>query len=138
MRKILFACLLILSISAISAQEIYKDGTYTGKTQSIYKAEPFLGVSTIIIKDSKIESVNFYIIDTAANELFDEKYEKHYEGVNQEYVEQCRNDWKGIQRYPKVLKAKQKLEEVDAVSGATWSYNMFKDASKIALQKAKK
>lgn len=116
----------------------YKNGLYTARTQSIYKDEPFKGVVTIFVKQHKIDSINFYIIDTSRNEVFDEKYEKHYIGVNQEYVEQCRNDWKGVQRYPKVLIKKQKLEEIDAVSGATWSYNMFKDACKKALKEAKR
>lgn len=128
---------IIISLSC-HAQTKYVDGKYEGRSQSIYKDEPFVGISTLIIKENKIESVAFYIIDTTKNELFDAKYENHYKGVNEEYVLQCKNDWAGVNRYPKVLVAKQSLEKVDAVSGATWSHNLFKDASKKALKKAEK
>ena len=132
---ILLSFLILIGLRG-SAQVSYKDGTYIGNSQSIYKEEPFVGISTIIIQGGLIDSVNFYIVDTSKNELFDARYEKHFAGVNEEYVQQCRKDWAGTQRYPKVLMAKKKLSEVDAVSGATWSFNMFRDATSVALKKA--
>lgn len=73
-------------------------------------------------------------MDTSNQELFDEKYEKHFIG-NELYTNQCRNDWKGVQSYPEKLLKSQRLDDLDAVTGATWSYNIFKSSISIALQK---
>jgi len=51
------------------------------------------------------------------------------------YIDQCRNDWKGVQHYPAELLKKQKIDLVDAVSGATWSYIIFKASVEKALNK---
>ncbi|HEY9123428.1 MAG TPA: FMN-binding protein [Bacteroidales bacterium] len=122
---------------ACTQQPKLKNGVYEGRTQSKYKQEPFIGVSKVTVENNVISNIEFYIIDTTNNELFDEKYEKHFVGNNEEYVQQCRNDWAGVQRYPKELLQRQCLDSVDAVTGATWSYNMFHDATTIALEKAK-
>ena len=129
--------ILVLFSLACTQQPKFKNGIYEGRTQSKYKQEPFLGVCKLTIENSTISNIDFYIIDTVNNELFDEKYEKHYVGNNEEYVQQCRNDWAGVQQYPKDFMQKQNIDSVDAVTGATWSYNMFHDATAIALEKAK-
>jgi major membrane immunogen (membrane-anchored lipoprotein) len=54
------------------------------------------------------------------------------------YVDQCRKDYKGVQTYPGKLLQAQHVEKVDAVSGATWSYNIFKASVNEALKNAKK
>jgi major membrane immunogen (membrane-anchored lipoprotein) len=54
------------------------------------------------------------------------------------YVQQCRNDWQGVQSYPGKLIEKQNLNKVDATSGATWSFNIFKASADSALKKALK
>jgi major membrane immunogen (membrane-anchored lipoprotein) len=123
-------------IIACSQGLIYKkDGIYEGRSQSRYTSEPFVAVSKVYIKRGVIQKIEFQITDTLNNELFDDNYEKHFIG-NLEYINQCRNDWNGIQTYPKELIKKQKMEYIDAVSGATWSYNMFKSSTEIALSKA--
>lgn len=134
--KYLIILLVLLSL-ACTQQPKLRNGIYEGRTQSKYKQEPFLAVSKVSIENSTISNIDFYIIDTTNNELFDEKYEKHFIGNNEEYVQQCRNDWGGVQRYPKELLQKQNIDSVDAITGATWSYNMFHDATAIALEKAK-
>jgi major membrane immunogen (membrane-anchored lipoprotein) len=126
---------LILTILLCSFLQIfYKDGLYTGKSQSHYTKEPYVGQVKIIIKEGKISSVDFSISDTAKKELFDEKYERYFIG-NNEYIQQCREDWKGVQTYPAKLIEKQDIDKVDAITGATWSYNIFKASVKEALKK---
>jgi major membrane immunogen (membrane-anchored lipoprotein) len=138
MKKIL-AITSIVALAALLAftgkQAKYKDGVYVGESQSIYTQEPFFGQATVTIKQGQIVDVVFKVIDKVHNEPFDEKYEKHYSG-NEEYIQQCRNDWKGVQTYPKTLLKKKDIEKVDAVSGATWSYNLLKASLQEALKKA--
>lgn len=115
----------------------YIDGVYNGKTQAQYTYEPYVGYITITIKNGWPINADFKIVDTAKNEIVNELYEKYFEG-NEHYINQCRNDCKGIQTYPDKLIKIRSLEKVDAISGATWSYNFFKYATIEALKNAKK
>jgi major membrane immunogen (membrane-anchored lipoprotein) len=115
----------------------YIDGIYNGKSQADYTYEPYVGYVAITIKNGWPIKADFKIIDTTKNEIFNNLYEKNFEG-NDHYINQCRNDWKGVQTYPVKLIENQSLEKVDAISGATWSYNFFKYATQEALKNAKK
>jgi major membrane immunogen (membrane-anchored lipoprotein) len=132
---VLLAAVLFVT-SCVHKPNKYKDGIYLGASKSKYIEEPYVGFSEIEIKQNKIVHVNFKIVDTSKNELFDQYYEKHYLG-NEEYMLQCRNDWKGVVAYPKKFIAVQSLDSIDAVTGATWSYNLFKSSTSEALTKAK-
>lgn len=111
----------------------YSDGVYKGKSQGIYTDEPYWGIVKLTIKKGSFSEVKFIIRDSALHEPFDGKYEKHFEG-NPEYIQQSRNDWKGVQIYPKKLTGKRSIGKVDAMSGATWSYNIFKAAVEDAVK----
>lgn len=115
---------------------IYKDGTYEGESRAKYIYEPYWGNVHLTIKNGLITNIDFIIRDSNLHEIFDGKYEKHFEG-NAEYIQQSRNDWKGVQAYPKNLSEKQDINKLDAISGATWSYNIFKASVKEALKDAK-
>ena len=135
-----FIITLILFASAIafcSCNGPYYDGIYEGRSQAKYTNEPFVGVVKLEIKKGHISSVEYMIIDTLANEVFDETYEKHYAG-NEKYIQQCRNDWKGVNAYPSKLLKMQDIVKIDAISGATWSCNIFKQSALEALKKAQK
>jgi len=114
----------------------YKDGTYEGKSRAKYIYEPFWGNVHFTLKGGLLTDINFVIRDSSLHETFDGNYEKHFEG-NQEYIQQSRNDWKGVQTYPKKLSEKQDINKVDAISGATWSYNIFKASVNEAMKNAK-
>lgn len=109
------------------------DGTYKGSSQSQYTMEPYVGTAKIEIENHKIVGVDFQIVDTLNNEVFGSDYEKHYPD-NELYQQQCRNDWQGVINYPKELLETQNIDSVDAVSGATWSYNIFKASVEEALK----
>lgn len=115
----------------------FKDGIYEGKSQSEYTAEPYWGIVRITVEKGLFAGIDFLIRDSSLHETFDEKYEIHFKDIP-EYVEQCRNDWKGVQAYPVKLKLAQDVDKVDAMSGATWSYNIFKASAKEALKEAMK
>ena len=113
------------------------DGVYKGESRSIYTTESYWGIAEITIKKGEIVNLAFSIIDKNNGELFDEKYERHYAG-NEAYVQQCRNDFKGVNAYIAKFNKVKKLEKVDAISGATWAHNLFTESVKLALEKAKK
>ena len=115
----------------------YVDGIYEGFSKAMYVTENYYGKTRITIKDGYIAKVEFQIIDSTKREKFDEKYERYFTG-NQEYIDQCRNDFKGMKAYPEKLVKYQELKNVDAISGATWSYNLFRYSVYEALKKAKK
>jgi major membrane immunogen (membrane-anchored lipoprotein) len=114
----------------------YKDGTYEGLSQAKYKYEPYWGSVHFTLKNGIFTDIYFIIRDSSLHEIFDEKYEKHFEG-NPEYIQQSRNDWKGVQTYPKKLLEKQDVNKIDAISGATWSYNIFRASVNEALKDEK-
>ncbi len=127
---------LLLSVSCVAKNSHkYKDGEFTGISKSIYLRENFYGVTKITISEGKISKVDFSIIDMDNKVFFDEKYEERFKDIP-EYVNQCRNEWKAIDIYPNILLEKQKIDSLDAITGATWSYNMFESSLKEALEKA--
>jgi major membrane immunogen (membrane-anchored lipoprotein) len=111
----------------------YRDGIYTGQSQSVYVDEPYWGKVSIKVEKGSLTRVNFIIRDSSLHETFDGKYKKHFKG-NAEYIQQCKNDWDGVKMYPKLLKERQDINKVDASTGATWSYNIFKAATVEAMQ----
>jgi major membrane immunogen (membrane-anchored lipoprotein) len=115
----------------------YKNGTYEGQSRFNYTDEPYWGRVRITLRKGSIKEIHFVIRDSAKHETFDQKYEKHFEGIP-EYIQQCRNDWNGVQTYPKKLLESMDINKLDAISGATWSYNIFKASTQEALKKALK
>lgn len=134
MKKIILILITAMLIS-FSAERLLKDGRYTGTSRSIYTNEPYYGSTQILIDKGKITSVDFVIRDSVKHVFFDGQYEKYFPD-NDLYISQCRNDWHGIQSYPDSLVKYQDLGKVDVISGATWSYNIFKAAAKKALKEA--
>lgn len=136
-------CVLFVLVSGTTRKpqsqpkETYMDGIYEGRSRSKYIHEPFMGHVVLQISQGKIKDIRFSITDTLNHEVFNEKYEKHYAG-NNEYIIQCRNDWRGTNLYPAMLLKKQDIRKIDAISGATWSYNIFTACVNIALSKAQK
>lgn len=128
---------ILLGFTLIPKQGPYVDGVYKAKSQAQYTYEPYVGYVTITIKDGWPIDAEFKIVDTAKNEIFDERYEKNFEG-NQHYIDQCRKDLKGVKTYPGILTKVRGIDKVDAITGATWSYNIFKRAVNKALMGAKR
>ncbi len=137
MKKLLIINLILIILFSISCVKDKKNGIFVGRSQSIYKSEPFVGFVKLKLTNGVIDSVDFMIIDTLNNEIFDENYERHYKG-NDEYIKQCRNDCNGIKYYKKRLIEVKDINKVNAITGATWSYNIFKDCVNIALKESKK
>jgi major membrane immunogen (membrane-anchored lipoprotein) len=133
-KKSIFAFTVLMLLS-FTGDQLYKDGSYTGISRSFYLDEPYFGCSKIVVNNGRITNVEFFVRDSSKHENVDDKYEKYFAG-NDLYIRQCRNDWTGIQSYPDSLIKYQDLSKVDVISGATWSYNIFKAASLEALKTA--
>jgi major membrane immunogen (membrane-anchored lipoprotein) len=110
----------------------YPDGKYSGQSRYTYTDEPYWGSVSFTLKKNMFTGIDFFIRDSALHESFDSLYEKHFKD-NEMYIQQCRNDWKGVQSYPKKLMETQDIDKLDAITGATWSYNIFKASVKEAL-----
>lgn len=133
-KRLLFASFLFV-FASFSGDQGYKNGSFTGISRAGYIDEPYYGHIRIDIDSSKITQVKFFIRDSAKHEYFDDKYEKYFAGNNL-YIQQCRNDWKGVRSYPDSLLKYQDINKVDIISGATWSYNIFRASALKALSGA--
>ncbi len=115
---------------------MYRDGKYKAQTEPDY--EGYFTKAEVTVEDGKITSVDWSIFDANRNDKpFDEKYEEVFAG-NDYYMEQSRSDWKGSRTYRPKLIETQDPDEVDAVSGATWTNNKFREIVKKALEEAGK
>jgi major membrane immunogen (membrane-anchored lipoprotein) len=116
----------------------YMDGTYQGQSQATYTSEPFWGHIQISIENSSFTAIQFFIRDSSLHENVDSMYGvNHYAGYPL-YMQQCVDDGHGIEIYPQKLLESQDLDNVDAISGATWSHHIFIASAGSALKDAKK
>lgn len=143
-KALLLALIILPTTISMSAQDTVaassgisglKDGTYSGSSRSIYTQEPYWGIIRFSVQGGKLTNVYFMIRDSSLHETFNEAYAHHFAG-NEEYIQQTKNDWYGVKTYPARLRKKQDISKVDVISGATWSYNIFRDSYKEALKQS--
>jgi major membrane immunogen (membrane-anchored lipoprotein) len=116
----------------------YLDGTYEGYSRDGYTSENFWGHIRLTLSGGAFTDIWFTIRDSSSHEPVDSMYGvNHYSG-NPIYMQQCVEDGHGIEDYPQVLLEAQNFDDVDAVSGATWSYNIFIATAHEALKEAEK
>lgn len=112
----------------------YQDGTYEFKGQT--DGEGYYVKGKLTVSAGKIESADWAIYDAnRGNEIFDKDYEVVFTG-NDTYIQQCRDNLKGMAEYAPKLIATQDAAQVDVVSGATWAYNKFYEFAQGALKEA--
>ncbi|MBQ6505666.1 MAG: FMN-binding protein [Flexilinea sp.] len=145
MKKIaifLFFVLLTAALTACGGSVTYKDGTYTGQS-AMYEGEDDgsgagYGVVKLTIKDNKITACEYdtYELDGT---LKDENYgKKDGEVANQDFYNRAQRAVRAVPMYAEKLLETGDLSKVDGISGATISYNEFKEAVTDALNQAKK
>lgn len=118
----------------------YKDGNYTGKSD-IYEDNDGegdgYGEVSITIKDGKITDCEFNTYEKNGT-LKDENYGKQDgEVANQDFYNKAQKALAGSKEYARLLVESGDYHSVDAISGATISYEQFMEAVDEALSKAK-
>lgn len=112
----------------------YSDGVYEVQDKPDY--EGYYCKAVLTVEDGKITKVDWKIFDSN-NREFDDSYEEIFAG-NKAYQYQCRGDMKGVKEYGANLIETQDIDEVDTISGATWSHSKFVAILKMAVEKARK
>lgn len=142
MKKIIAMLTLILAcaLAGCGGSKTYKDGTYTGKSAVFSGDEEGNGNGyaevTITIKDNAITACEFKTYEENGT-LKDENYGMaDGEIKNQDYYNKAQKAIKGSEAYAKEIIGKINPDEVDSISGATYSHNQFTDAVYDALDKA--
>lgn len=118
-----------------SCTDGYKDGTYHGESQ----IDEWGGKVTtdITVKDGKIVEASLKNLLADGSEK-DENYGKAKEGAtNPGLYKIAQAAVKNSQEYPKLLIEKGKIEDVEAISGATTTFKSFTEAVNDALKDAK-
>ncbi|WP_277219260.1 FMN-binding protein [Peptoniphilus vaginalis] len=108
-----------------------KDGTYTGKSSE----DDFGGhiEVTITVADGKISETVVKNLQKDGSE----KGEDYGKEAGEEGYKTAQMTLEASQTYGKELTEKGSVEKVEAVSGATQSYNQFVEAAKDAINQAK-
>ncbi len=145
--------LAVLGLAALSAFLLcgcgdsgnYADGTYTAQSE-VYEGledEDNLsggdgyGVVTITIRDNVITDCAFTTYMTDGTVKGEDYGKQNGEIANQDYYNKAQRAVRASQNYAEQLAAKGRIEDVDAISGATISYQEFQEAVRSALKQAK-
>ena len=114
----------------------YKDGTYSGRSSDFEEDESGNGSGygevEIEIKDNKITACTFKMYELDGT-LKDDQYGADLSKENRLKAQKA---VQSAQRYADLLVKSGSVDDIDAISGATISYNEFKEAVKDALSKA--
>ena len=145
MKRIIAILLCILALSMLLSacgSKTYKDGTYTGQS-AVFEGDEDgngdgYGVVTLTIKDNQITDCTFLTYEPDGT-LKDENYGKvNGEVMNQDYYNKAQKAVQGSAQYATLFLESGSLNptDVDAISGATFSYDQFVDAVFDALKQA--
>jgi len=116
------------------AAKSYRDGTYAA--QSSPDERGAVGEITLVIEKGRIVKADYKGIKKDGT-LKNEEYGKTNGKIeNQEFYKKAQLALKASAAYPAKLVETQNVEAVDAVAGATVSYQQFSEAVKKALKQA--
>jgi major membrane immunogen (membrane-anchored lipoprotein) len=114
----------------------YKDGVFTGKSGE--DDDGAYGEATVTIEKGEIADCQFVTWQKDGS-VKDGNYGKvNGEISNQDFYDKAQLAVKAAAQYAEQFKQTRKLSEVDAVSGATVSYDQFLEATQNALAQARK
>ena len=137
---ILVIIVVAASFAGCGGSKTYADGTYTGKSSIIEDNDgegDGYGEVTITIKDGKITECTFNTYEPDGT-LKDEDYGKQNgEVANQDYYNKAQKALAGSKEYARLLVETGDCHSIDAISGATISYDQFMEAVDDALRQAK-
>ena len=137
---LLLCGIMILSLASCGGEKIYLDGTFEGQSQ-LYEGEDDgsaagYGVVSITIKDNVITECEYSTYEPDGT-LKDSEYGKQNgEVANQDFYNKAQRAVQACTKYAEQLVEVGDAKKVDAISGATVSYNEFQEAVEDALNKA--
>lgn len=126
---LVFVLLFALLLGACGGPKL-KDGTYSH--QSTPDESGGYADVTITIQDGKIVACEQILYDKEGN-VKDESYGKL---LNENLYKVAQAAVKAAAEYPAALIAKQDIDQVDAISGATQSHALFVECVKVILERA--
>ena len=135
------AALLLAACGGDNAPASYKDGTYEGQSEPHEGDEEGngdgYGVVSLTLKDNRIVACEFTTYELDGT-LKDENYGMvRGEIANKDFYNKAQKAIQAAAVYAGQLVETGDIDKVDAISGATYNYNDFKDAVRDALGKAK-
>lgn len=113
----------------------YKDGTYTGKSGPDERGA--VGEITVTIEKGRITKADYKGIQKDGKVKDAEYGMTNGKVENQDYYNKAQLAVKANADYAARLVETQRIDKIDAVSGATVSYEQFSEAAKKALAQAK-
>lgn len=140
-KSMIFATLALMLCLTGCGEASYHDGTYTGRSADYVNEEDpeagnGYGVVTLTISGGQITACDYKTYELDGS-LKDEEYGKENGEIkNKDFYNKAQKARAACDNYAQQLVAKQKVKDVDAVSGATVNYNEFKEAAAEALKQA--
>jgi major membrane immunogen (membrane-anchored lipoprotein) len=125
--------LMTVALASCGAKDVrYQDGTFVG--QSSADEDGAFGEVTIVVTDGEISACD-YVTWQKDGTIKDENYGKvNGEIDNQDFYDKAQLAVAAMRQYADELATKKRADEVDAVSGATISYDQFREAVDAALK----
>lgn len=148
MKKLIALSLSILLIGALlcacGGSTVYQDGTYTGQSR-VFEGDDEgngdgYGIVTLTIKDNTITACEFQTYEPDGTVKDDDYGKIDGEIKNEDYYHKAQQAIKGSGMYAQMLVTagdpNSFEDQIDAISGATYSYDQFIDAVYDALSQA--
>ncbi len=117
------------------AQAELKDGTYTGVSEKDEHGGYM--ETTITVENGKITDATLKNFDANGTEKGEDYGKVDGEIKDQAMYDKAQQSLVGAAEYPKQLVEKGSVDALEAVSGATISLEIYKDAANKALEQAK-
>ncbi len=114
----------------------YKDGEYSGRSSADDKGA--VGEVKLTVKDGKIAKCDFKTYQKDGKLKAADYGKVNGQITNKDFYDKAQLAVRAMQKYAEQYQSAQSLDKVDNVTGATVSYNQFKEAVREALEKAKK
>lgn len=133
---VLFASLMLAAGCGGSSDAQYKDGVFKAISSNDDKGA--YGEVTVTVKDGQVTDCQFVTYKKDGT-IKGEDYGKVNGAItNRDYYEKAQLSVRAMQKYADDFKKAKSLKGVEAVTGATVSYNQFVEAIDKALAQAKK
>jgi major membrane immunogen (membrane-anchored lipoprotein) len=131
----LFFAAWALLLAASCAKTVYKDGEYTGRSSPDDTGA--YGEVSLSVSGGRITGCRFVTWQKDGS-IKDENYGKvNGEISNVDFYNKAQLAVRAMEQYARAFVEKQRVDKIDAVSGATIAYNQFAEAVDKALEAAK-